>query len=468
MLARRAALPGGARGRDDRRARPIRRTSPACSRPTFRRSRRKARSRSRSPGGRSASARNSSTISRSRSCTIALPTCARRCSCCIRRPTISSASTMRARSSLRRSIRRVSCRSSGADHLLGKRADAVYVADVIAAWSERYLDMVPEPDVMPLDGVLVGETGNGKFEQAVVIGSHRYLADEPTSVGGNGCGAEPLRIPAGGAWRLHVDDHPPLCRPEEAAAHRAWRYGSGTTRFTPPTARTARPRTARSTASSARSRSKAISIAGPARKTAGDRRQVSGTPHAAQRDRYQDQRSRMSVVIVGAGQAAAQLVQSLRQGGYKEPISMIGDEPYAPYQRPPLSKKFLTERPPAETLYFRPEKFWSDQGVTTRFDTPVLSIDRAAKRVELKDGRISITARCSLQPAPARATCHCRVRRSTACSRCARSTTCAVCAVRSTRRSASSSSAAATSGLRSRRSRAARGARSPCWRPRSA
>ena len=44
----------------------------------------------------------------------------------------------------------------------------------------------------------------------------------------------------------------------------------------------------------------------------------------------------MSVVIVGAGQAAAQLVQSLRQGGYKDAIRMIGDERYAPYQRPPL------------------------------------------------------------------------------------------------------------------------------------
>ena len=46
----------------------------------------------------------------------------------------------------------------------------------------------------------------------------------------------------------------------------------------------------------------------------------------------------MSVVIVGAGQAAAQLVASLRQGGHKGAIRMIGDEPYAPYQRPPLSK----------------------------------------------------------------------------------------------------------------------------------
>jgi 3-phenylpropionate/trans-cinnamate dioxygenase ferredoxin reductase subunit len=94
----------------------------------------------------------------------------------------------------------------------------------------------------------------------------------------------------------------------------------------------------------------------------------------------------MSVVIVGAGQAAAQLVQSLRQGGFKDAIRMIGDEPYAPYQRPPLSKKFLTERPPAETLYFRPQKFWTDQGVTVDYGTPVEKIDRANRRVDFKGG----------------------------------------------------------------------------------
>ena len=65
-----------------------------------------------------------------------------------------------------------------ADHLLSKRRDAVYVAEVIATWSERYLDMVPEPDVMPIEGVFVEETGNGKFEQAIIVGPHRYLADE--------------------------------------------------------------------------------------------------------------------------------------------------------------------------------------------------------------------------------------------------------------------------------------------------
>ncbi len=92
------------------------------------------------------------------------------------------------------------------------------------------------------------------------------------------------------------------------------------------------------------------------------------------------------IVIVGAGQAAAQLVLSLRQGGYKDPIRMIGDEPYAPYQRPPLSKKFLTERPPADTLYFRPEKFWDEQGVACDFGKAVTAVDRAARRVTFADG----------------------------------------------------------------------------------
>ena len=95
----------------------------------------------------------------------------------------------------------------------------------------------------------------------------------------------------------------------------------------------------------------------------------------------------MSIVIVGAGQAAAQLVLSLRQGGCKDAIRMIGDEPYAPYQRPPLSKKFLTERPAAETLYFRPENFWREQGVTADYGVSVTAIDRPAKQVTFAGGQ---------------------------------------------------------------------------------
>ena len=130
-------------------------------------------------------------------------------------------------------------------------------------------------------------------------------------------------------------------------------------------------------------------------------------------------------MIVGAGQAAAQLVLSLRQGGYKEPIRMIGDEPYAPYQRPPLSKKFLTERPPADTLYFRPEKFWGEQGVTADYGVSVESIDRANKRVTFEGGqrRLRHAVSCD-RHARARSAGAGRAT-STACSRCARSTTCA-------------------------------------------
>ena len=80
---------------------------------------------------------------------------------------------------------------SGADHLLSKRSDATYVAEVIAAWSARYLDMVSEPDMMSIEGVLVAETGNGKFQQSIIAGPHRYLADEPVSAGGNGSGPGP-------------------------------------------------------------------------------------------------------------------------------------------------------------------------------------------------------------------------------------------------------------------------------------
>lgn len=93
------------------------------------------------------------------------------------------------------------------------------------------------------------------------------------------------------------------------------------------------------------------------------------------------------VLIIGAGQAAAQLCISLRQGGYADPIRVVGDEPYLPYQRPPLSKEFLKERPAADTLYFRQEKFWGDQNITLDLGMAVKAVDPARKCVTLADGR---------------------------------------------------------------------------------
>ena len=84
---------------------------------------------------------------------------------------------------------------AGADHLLTQKRDALYVADVIASWAERYLDPVaPEAAVDPGEGtrnVVVRETRKGKFQQTVSIGPHRLLADEPSAAGGEDTGPGP-------------------------------------------------------------------------------------------------------------------------------------------------------------------------------------------------------------------------------------------------------------------------------------
>jgi 3-phenylpropionate/trans-cinnamate dioxygenase ferredoxin reductase subunit len=93
------------------------------------------------------------------------------------------------------------------------------------------------------------------------------------------------------------------------------------------------------------------------------------------------------IIIIGAGQAAAQCATSLRQGGFTEAITMVADEPFPPYQRPPLSKKFLTERGKPESLYLRPEMFWRDQNVALVPDVAATSINVQARTVALADGR---------------------------------------------------------------------------------
>jgi 3-phenylpropionate/trans-cinnamate dioxygenase ferredoxin reductase subunit len=93
------------------------------------------------------------------------------------------------------------------------------------------------------------------------------------------------------------------------------------------------------------------------------------------------------ILILGAGQAAAQLAVSLRQGGHDGPIRMVGDEPYAPYQRPPLSKAFLKERPAAESLLLRGPSYWADHKVELALGTAATTVDRTRKLVALRDGR---------------------------------------------------------------------------------
>jgi 3-phenylpropionate/trans-cinnamate dioxygenase ferredoxin reductase subunit len=94
-----------------------------------------------------------------------------------------------------------------------------------------------------------------------------------------------------------------------------------------------------------------------------------------------------TIVVVGAGQAAAQLAASLRQGGFRGAVRIFGEEPYLPYQRPPLSKKFLAEPARPDVLLLRPESFWHDQDVAIELGMPVAALDLPGGRVVLHDGR---------------------------------------------------------------------------------
>ena len=93
------------------------------------------------------------------------------------------------------------------------------------------------------------------------------------------------------------------------------------------------------------------------------------------------------LVIVGGGQAAAQAVQSLRQQGFAGPITLLCDEPYLPYQRPPLSKKYFAGELPRERLGLRPAAFYAEKGVALELNVRAEELEPASRRLRLHDGR---------------------------------------------------------------------------------
>ena len=92
-------------------------------------------------------------------------------------------------------IPRASCRFRAPDHLLSGKRDAAYVADVIAAWVERYVEPAAAQPIAEGERgsaqVVVRETRNGKFQQTVTSGPHQMLADEPVAAGGQDSGPGP-------------------------------------------------------------------------------------------------------------------------------------------------------------------------------------------------------------------------------------------------------------------------------------
>ena len=87
------------------------------------------------------------------------------------------------------------------------------------------------------------------------------------------------------------------------------------------------------------------------------------------------------VVVVGAGQAGASLVARLRGEGFGGAVTLIGAEPVPPYQRPPLSKKYLLGEMALERLFLRPESFYPENGIDLHLAETVTAIDRADRQV---------------------------------------------------------------------------------------
>ncbi len=92
------------------------------------------------------------------------------------------------------------------------------------------------------------------------------------------------------------------------------------------------------------------------------------------------------IVIVGAGQAGAQLAVSLRDEGCDDEIVLLGGEPQLPYERPPLSKGFLRADEDLTDLLLHTMDFYRERAIDVRVDCQVTSIDPSQQLVLLADG----------------------------------------------------------------------------------
>ena len=93
-------------------------------------------------------------------------------------------------------------------------------------------------------------------------------------------------------------------------------------------------------------------------------------------------------IVVGAGLAADNVVESLRENGFDAPITLIGDELDRPYERPPLSKDFLQGKADRDSVYVHDQAWYDEHDISTRFGDTVASIDRAAHTVTLASGDV--------------------------------------------------------------------------------
>ena len=93
-------------------------------------------------------------------------------------------------------------------------------------------------------------------------------------------------------------------------------------------------------------------------------------------------------MIVGAGHAGGSCAAFLRQYGFTGPIVLIGEEPLAPYQRPPLSKAWLKGDADGESLLLRPIAFYAENNIELRLGVRVEQLDRTEKTLRLSGGEM--------------------------------------------------------------------------------
>ena len=94
------------------------------------------------------------------------------------------------------------------------------------------------------------------------------------------------------------------------------------------------------------------------------------------------------IVIAGGGQAAVQAVDTLRRKGFTGKLSMVGDEPWLPYQRPPLSKKYLAGALERERLMIRPAPYFAEHRIETYLGRRVAAVAPRERHVRLDDGLV--------------------------------------------------------------------------------
>ena len=93
-----------------------------------------------------------------------------------------------------------------------------------------------------------------------------------------------------------------------------------------------------------------------------------------------------TTIVIGAGQAGAEVVSKLRAEGYEGRVVLIGQENYLPYQRPPLSKKYMAGEMALERLFLKPKEFYQDKGIELLIGQSALKINPIEQEIEITDG----------------------------------------------------------------------------------